>query len=177
MNDTADIIADVKKGDTRIYYDDEANVVLQPGDWIKFCEPDFDDNYKNRAEFIGQITQIESVESGAITIKDEAAKNYSIANNMWLKEFRPVKNIGIENLKIERDNTGEGDGKTINFDRVINSWIRGVETYNCTGYHIKISHSSHILIDGCFIHKPQIMIAMKEPVMVLFSVTLQQIAL
>ncbi|MBN2279642.1 MAG: T9SS type A sorting domain-containing protein [Candidatus Marinimicrobia bacterium] len=152
--DTALILDDVQKGDQVLYYDDTGNISLETGDWIKFCEPEFDDDYnKSKAEFIGQITQITAVGPGAVSIQDEAAKNYAVSNDMWLQEFRPVMNIGFENLKVERDNSSKGYGSTFYFDRAVNCWLKGVESYNCTGYHIQINHSTHIQIDGCFINK------------------------
>ena len=154
LDNTASILVDMNKGDKRIIFDDHANIRLQPGEWVKFCEPNFDDNYnKSDAEFIGQLTQVESYSPGEITIKDEAAKNYSAANGMWLREFRPMQNIGFENMKIQRDNTSKGYGSTFYFSLAANCWLDGVELYNCTGYHIQVNRSAHLSFTGCFIHK------------------------
>lgn len=124
---------------------------LSSGDWIHLCEENFDDHYSETG-YVGQITQLESGSTSLIVMKDEASKSYSSANNLWVKEIDPVKNIGFENFKIQRTNTTKGYGVNIKFSYSVNCWVKGIESYNCTGYHISCSHSSHIEINGCYIH-------------------------
>ena len=71
---------------------------------------------------------------------------------MWIQEIDPAYNIGFENFKIERTNTTKGYGSTFHFDLAVNCWIRGVESYNCTGYHVSIGKSSHIEVSGSYFH-------------------------
>jgi hypothetical protein len=78
--------------------------------------------------------------------------NHTSSNNLWVRKINPVKNIGFENFKIQRTNTTKGYGINFKFTFAINCWVKGVESYNCTGYHISCSHSSHIEINGCYIH-------------------------
>ena len=73
---------------------------LNVGDWIRLCEFShgvFDDWAQHS---IGQITQIASINGNSATMKDEASKDYSYGNNLRFWTIQPIKNVGIENLKI-----------------------------------------------------------------------------
>jgi hypothetical protein len=93
-------------------------------------------------------------------MKDEASKTYSVSLDLKVQKFRPVTNIGIENLKIYRvdspkstdDNKSYDKGNNIKFTRAVNCWIRGVESELTTRHHLVISRSSHIEISGCYFH-------------------------
>ncbi|MBC8395450.1 MAG: right-handed parallel beta-helix repeat-containing protein, partial [Candidatus Marinimicrobia bacterium] len=124
---------------------------LSTGDWIHLCEADLDDDY-NQTGYVGQITQLESVYPSTLTMKDEASKQYLSSNNLWVRKINKITNIGFENFKIMRTNTEKGNGGNINFSFAVNCWVKGVESYMCTGYHINSHRSSHINISGCYIH-------------------------
>ncbi|MFW5848116.1 MAG: glycosyl hydrolase family 28-related protein, partial [bacterium] len=137
---------------------------LTTGDWIVFCEPGFDDDYGSSSPYIGQVSKItnNNPSNNVITLKDNFSKYYSGSNNIWVKKINPTMNIGFENFKIKRTNPSNNDGsrwnkvdisgKTFGFDKCVNCWIKGVESYNCTGYHVHIYQSSHIEVSGCYIH-------------------------
>ena len=145
------IDSNIGKGNQWLYTNDGTSGIVV-GDWIHFREPGFDDYFPGEDSWNGQISQVEEVNDYNIKIKDEASKDYSTSNNMWVREFNPIYNIGFENFKIERTNTTQGHGVTFRFDQAVNCWIRGVESYMCTGYHVAVSRSSHLEISGCYIH-------------------------
>jgi hypothetical protein len=153
INNQVSITKDLKKAEQKIYYNDTAGVTFSKNDWIHFTESGLDDNYGDSSEYIGQISQIQNTAENYITIKDRASKAYKASNSMQLQKIEPVKNIGFENFKIERDNEEKGQGATFKFNLAVNCWIKGVEGFNCTGYHVNISRSSHILVKGCYFHK------------------------
>lgn len=143
------IVSNIDKGDNRIY---AQNHGFNQGDWVLFSEPGFDDDYGNSSSYIGQVSKVINYNLDDFTIKDYCSKDYSANNNMWVRKLNPVINVGFENFKIRRINSLEGDGKTFSFHKSINCWVKGVESNNCTGYHIHIAHSSHIYIFGCYLH-------------------------
>jgi len=153
INNQVSITEDLKKAEQKIYYNDTAGVAFSNQDWILFTEQGLDDNYGDSSAYIGQISQVQNTAENYITIKDRASKAYSASNNMQLQKIEPVKNIGFENFIITRNNEEKGQGATFKFNLAVNCWIKGVESYNCTGYHTNISRSSHILINGCYFHK------------------------
>jgi len=135
---------------------------LQPGDWIRLSEYNFDlynDNDKpspnNWAQgSVGQITRIESVSASHAVMKDKASKGYSDNNDLRVWKIVPIKNVGIEKLKIIRMNSGDSDsGSNILFKYAVNCWVKGIESYKTSRHHIDIQYSSHIYISGCYFHE------------------------
>jgi hypothetical protein len=62
-------------------------------------------------------------------------------------------NIGIENLKIYRNESGSSSsGSNIFFKHAVNCWIKGVESSFTSRHHIDAQRSSHIYISGCYLH-------------------------
>lgn len=127
-------------------------------DWILFVEKENPDAWVPSQEHYapcGQISRITLDPTGtSITIKDEATKEYLTANQLFLYKITPIRNVGIENLSVERlpDGDGKGKGITINFKYAVNCWVRGVKSEKAFGRHINIFRSSHIEISGCYIH-------------------------
>lgn len=142
------ISGDIIKGSNKIELSNEDSATFHEGDWIQFTEPGFDDKYGDSSSYIGQVSKIVNIGSDYIEIKDQASKKYSITNQLKIIKINPAQQIGFENFKIERTNQLKGNGATFKFDLAVNGWIKGVESYNCTGYHVQISRSSHILISG-----------------------------
>ena len=151
LEETITISKNIEKGDSVIHFDE--NVDFEVGDWIRFCEPKFNDKYGDHSEYVGQVSQVTSISDSSITIKDVASKYYSSDNEMWIRKFDPVENISFEHFKIERNNIEKGYGETFYFGKAINCRLIGIESYNCTGYHVNVKESSHIEIRGCYIHK------------------------
>jgi hypothetical protein len=157
-----DLTADLLKGDQVI----SATLPLCPmgsdrpdcfsaGNWIHLWEADFP--AEEGAE-VGQMTQLESV-SPELKIKDEASKVYLTKYGLQIQKIQPVTNIGIENLKIYRVDSSKssdnhyGSGSNFLFIYAINCWVRGVESALTSRHHIHISHSSHIEVSGCYLHR------------------------
>ena len=63
-------------------------------------------------------------------------------------------NIGIENLLIQRCDTGTADngGENILFEYAVNCWVKGVRFEQTCSTHIWITFSSHIYVSGCYFH-------------------------
>ncbi len=143
-----DVTENINKGNS-IIYGNFTN--LNAGDWILLCETDFDDKYPQNG-YVGQVSQLLSGGSSSIVMKDQASKSYLESNNLWVQEISPIKNIGFENFKISRTNTTKGYGVNFHFNKAINCWVKGIESYICTGYHFAVHQCSHIKIHGCYIH-------------------------
>ena len=84
-------------------------------------------------------------------MKDEASKNYSYGNNPRFWTISPIKNVGIEKLKIYRNDTGHHEaGENIYFSYAVNCWVKGVESYYNCRHHVNVIYSSHIKISGSY---------------------------
>jgi len=127
---------------------------LQSGDWVRLSEYNFPvySDWANHS--IGQITRIDNVEANHAVIKDEASKYYNDGNDLRVWKIVPIKNVGIEKLKIYRSNSGDNDkGSNIWFEYAVNCWVKGVESQKTSRHHIDIWYSSHIYVSGCYFHE------------------------
>ncbi len=147
------ITADLSKGQDTLVVDPSHDNDFFPGDWVFLREPEFDDNYGEDSPYIGQMTRIKQLSDSSFIIKDKTAKSYHQDNDLTVQKILPVNNVGLENLKIERDNSEKGYGVTLYYNKTVNCWIKGVESYNCTGTHIKMKYSAHNWVHGCYVHK------------------------
>lgn len=123
------------------------------GDWIHFYEassPYVEGDFENA---VGQITQLEDVNYFSGTMKDEASKAYSPGYGLTIQKILPVTNVGIENLKLKRLDSGDsGSGENIFFKYAVNCWVKGVESDKTCRHHVEIYKSSHIEVSGCYFH-------------------------
>jgi len=151
----------INKGSKNIYATN-LNQYFSSGDWIRFSEYWFDvhndidmPNEEDRwaQGCVGQITRLDSVTQNGGIMKDEASKYYDVNNDIRLYKINPVMNIGLENFKIKRIDTGYGEGgSNIKMKYAVNCWVKGVELEFTCENHIQIEYSSHIEVSGCYMN-------------------------
>ena len=153
-----DLNQNINKGDYGIHGDLSG---VSNRDWIHFTErlfhydPDIplEDNEKG---IVGQITKLTSKSGSDGTIKDSATKDYSTSKSLEIRKVNPVKNIGIENMTIQRfpcDKASvSGKGINIKFSFAVNCWVKGVKSENTSRHHLSVTHSSHLEISGCYFY-------------------------
>ena len=142
---------DVQKGDDIIVsYDGFPG--YSAGDWIYLQELDSDKTTDSWAHgSVGQITKFEGIDLELGHIKDKAAKKYETNFNTRIRKILPVKNMGIENLKIYRFDEGNTqDGTNILFEYAVNCYVRGIISQFTCRHHVTIDKSSHIKIAGSY---------------------------
>lgn len=144
------ITSDVAKNSTLLSCSDLST--FSANNWIHLCEQEFP--YGGDEEgFVGQITQLIAINSGQATMKDEASKEYLAENNLWIQKIYPIMNVGIEKLKIQRmDQSYSTQGANIFFNKVVNCWVKGVESENTTYMHLNIYECSQLEISGNYFH-------------------------
>jgi len=139
---------------------------LSDGDWVQFVKHYYDYHDPNapiKKDIVGQVTKVTAISTDAtgdlIEISDEANKDYTDSDNtnysLKVRKITPVKNIGIENLKITRspfEQATNGHPYNIYLSAAVNCWIRGVESTNASANHIQLNRSSHIEVSGNYIH-------------------------
>jgi len=136
---------------------------LSNNSWVHFYKPDYDykDTHGDIEEtIVGQVSQIVSIVGNTITIKDEANMSFyedePNESDLIIHSFSPVRNIGIENLTIERiegePHAGKGD-YNVAITRAVNCWLRGVESNFAARNHLTISTSTHVEVSGCYFHE------------------------
>lgn len=109
-----------------------------PADWAKFA--------------VGQMVRITEVDGNNLSLEYPLRIDYDPALSPELRRFVPKRDIGIENLKIERIDNPSGAGYNIGFSFATQCWVKGVESNMSAGSHIMLNASSHIEITGCYLH-------------------------
>jgi len=66
----------------------------------------------------------------------------------------PIRNSGIENLRLERllagNNTSRNNIHTVQFNNAADCWMRGVQSRMAFGSHVAIDYSTRVEITGCY---------------------------
>jgi hypothetical protein len=102
---------------------------------------------------IGQILRIDSVVGDTLFFHQPLRITYDSTKNVGVNKFTPRKEVGIECLSVERqDSLAPSVNIGIYFYHAVNCWVRGVESRKSIGSHFEADNSSHIEIRGCYVH-------------------------
>jgi len=149
----ASVTQDIPFKSNNINFNNSA-LTLSAGDWIFYYDRGVDMHYPDNTnpDFIGQITQVVSRVNYYLTVSSKSAMTYD-KDDSYVRKLNPIENVGFENFYIERTNTEESQyGNTIYFLYAVNSWVTGIESYNCTGSHIRLQKSAHNKVSGNYLH-------------------------
>ncbi len=129
-------------------------LVFSQGDWIQILKNDSALVTSSWAlNSVGQLVQIKQVIGNQIIINSPIRMDYLITENPYIQKFTPIQNSGIECLKIQRiDNTAPQQTSNIKFEFSVNSWVKNVESENCTFSHINLTKSSNISVTDSYFH-------------------------
>jgi hypothetical protein len=67
-------------------------------------------------------------------------------------KINPVQQVGIESMKIKRNDATSGQTSNIFFNYAVNCWVKGVELENSNYAHINLQSSANITLSGNYIH-------------------------
>jgi hypothetical protein len=151
-NDTSALILPFHKGDTLINVFNPG--LFAKGDWIRLIQNDdslITSSWAHRT--IGQICQIDSVYANDIFLHSALRMDYMLVNQPYIQKLNMKSKIGIECLKLERiDNTAPDQTNQIYFERVVNSYIRNVESSKCTFSHFNGRTVSNVEVENSYFH-------------------------
>ncbi len=95
---------------------------------------------KTNTYFLNQSIQTEWELSRKENLKPQVAK------------FNPIKEIGIESLKLSTDNINNRQGFNINFSYAANCWVDNIESAYAASVHINIGNSTSIEVRNSTLH-------------------------
>ncbi|MCG1034892.1 T9SS type A sorting domain-containing protein [Polaribacter sargassicola] len=152
LNISTNFLSEAIKGNNYIDVLDASN--FSEGDWIKIFQEDTEFVTSDWAnETVGQIVKIIDIVENRISLASPLRLNYSLDKSPYIKKINPVKNVGIENIKILRvDDTSPVLNSNILFNYVVNSWVKEVESENATYGHVNIVNGSNIYINQSYFH-------------------------
>jgi hypothetical protein len=123
------------------------------GDWIRIIQTDDDLVQSTWAHnTVGQITQILSIDNNKIHVSSDLRMDYDLARSPYVKKMNPVKNVGLECLKIERVDISTNQVSNLKYSRAVNCWVSGIESEKCNFSHIDAEYSSNISISKSYFH-------------------------
>lgn len=70
--------------------------------------------------------------------------DFPIANQPILVKINPIENVGIEDLKIKRQNFTSNQTSNIFLNYAVNCWVKGVESENTNFAHINLQSAANI---------------------------------
>lgn len=127
---------------------------LAPGDLL-LVEEDLDAwTYDAARRGRGGVFRIEKVEPHQVTLdlplalgldRVDAAQKNAIA-----AKLKPVRNVGIEGVRIELPDQPGPKGSAVHFKRVDQGMLRDVECWNPSMHHVEIAYSRGVIVRGCY---------------------------
>ncbi len=152
INDTTYLVKTFYKDDISVKVH---NVTLfSEGDWIQIIQNDTNLVTSSWAiHSVGQIVRIKSIAGNTITLDSPLRMEYNLERTPYIRRINPISNVGIECIKIVRkDDTAPEQSSNINFNYTVNSWVKCVESENCTFSHIQARNSSNLTISKSYMH-------------------------
>ncbi|HIF14916.1 MAG TPA: hypothetical protein EYQ86_06220 [Bacteroidetes bacterium] len=99
---------------------------------------------------VGEIAQIIAKHKNTIVLDREIHHTFDPKLRPSARKITPIKNIGVENLKI--NNSGGAEIRNIHFHKVYNSWVRNIEGAYTSKAHIVIRQSYRIEVRDNYLH-------------------------
>lgn len=110
-----------------------------PATWATYC--------------VGQMVQIIAISGNQITINHPLRIAYSLALSPEIRPIVPIRFAGVENLFIERTDSGTPPGgSNILFNYANNCWVRGIESNRSVSAHVSLYQSTNVEITGSYFH-------------------------
>jgi hypothetical protein len=127
---------------------------LNSGDWIKIYQQDDDLVVSSWAlNTVGQICRIEEIEGDTVYLQSSLRMDFELQREPKFKKINMISNVGIECLKIHRlDDAAPEQASNVAYHYCSNSWVKNVESENCTFAHIMAENSSNLAICRSYFH-------------------------
>ena len=147
-----ELLLDANRGQYFIVSDDAET--LSSGEWIKIYQNDDDLVTSSWAlNSVGQIIRVDQILGDTIYLRSPLRMDFEMMRSPKFKKIQMESNVGIECLKILRlDDTAPEQASNIAIRYASNSWIKNVESENCTFSHIVAENASNIKIGRSYFH-------------------------
>ena len=147
-----ELLLDANRGQYFIVSDDAET--LSSGEWIKIYQNDDDLVTSSWAlNSVGQIIRVDQILGDTIYLRSPLRMDFEMMRSPKFKKIQMESNVGIECLKILRlDDTAPEQASNIAFRYASNSWIKNVESENCTFSHVVAENASNIKIGRSYFH-------------------------
>jgi hypothetical protein len=102
---------------------------------------------------VGQMVRIEAIHGNTLTVNPPLHLDYKAANGSEIRPITYVDQVGIEDLALERLDSGASTGgNNLDFRYAADCWVRRVESDWTEKYHLAVSESLHLEIRDSYFH-------------------------
>ena len=148
-SETINVTEDVQKDDFLLKVD--SNAIIQPESYYMISEDDSHLVFSDWAiNSTGQINRAESLNEDVITFRSPFRRDFEVNRDAQIRRLNPIRNVGIENLTIERLDETEDQTSNIIFNYALNCWVKCIKSYNSNFAHVEVSYSTNINVDGSY---------------------------
>jgi len=147
--DTVKVLINGNKDDKIILVDNTASLAI--GDHIRIIDNDDSKITSTWAKYsTGQINQIDSIFENKIFLSSPLRRSFTVERDARLIKLNLVKNVGIENLRIERLDKTTVQTSNIFFEYAFNCRVKCIQSFQCNFAHLEIANSSNIEVSGSY---------------------------
>lgn len=136
---------------------DDRHIILSgasgfaPGDALQLIEEDDSLITSDWAlHTTGQIMRVGAVSGDTLFLESPLRRGYRLSEQARAVPLNMARNIGIERLRLVREDATVSQTSNIRFDLVADSWIQCVESYNANFGHIDLRRSMHVTVEGSY---------------------------
>ncbi|MFC1976419.1 glycosyl hydrolase family 28-related protein [Chloroflexota bacterium] len=144
------------KGSNEITVSDASNFTVGEGGQIRqediVASAGWDWGFDDEMYVVGQMVKIVAVNGNTLTIDPSLHIDYTSDKNPQIRPIRYIEQVGIEDLEIQRLDSGSYSGNNIDIGYAADSWIRRVESDWTEKYHISVANSLFLEIRDSYIH-------------------------
>ena len=150
-NDTSNLSQNAFKDSNTLFVYNPS--IFFPGDWVRIIRNDVGLISSNWAlNTVGQIVKINQVINNKLVFNSNLRMNYSLSDQPFIKKIILKENVGLECLKIVREDISSSQTSNIKFSRAGNCWVSGIESDKCNFAHIDAEYSSNLSISKSYFH-------------------------
>ena len=134
----------------------EDQLSFQAGDWAVLTRNDPGEGCDST--FMRQFLRVSEVAGGEVQFEEPLRIRYDATEDAArVHKLVPLQNIGFEDFTVDGSfNTYAGREGSMHsnliFQFVVNSWVRGVESYKPAYQHLILNKASNIEVFGCYFH-------------------------
>lgn len=149
--DPISVIGTVQEGSNVIPLQDASSISV--GDLVEVSQELYTWDAEWGKRSWGQVVVVTAVNGNEITVDLPLSLGLDPGQQPEVSRLRPIRNVGVEDLYIERRQYGESSN--IEMRTVYNAFVRNVESYNAVKFHVFLNRCRQVVISGNYIHDTQ----------------------
>lgn len=147
----SEVLESLPKGENKFMVADAS--LFEVGDFVLLQDTDDDLVVSPWAVgTTGQINQITAIDGNTIRLRSPVRRPFQLSRNPLLFPLEMVQNIGIEDLKVIREDATTEKNSNILFEWAYNCWIECIESEDCNYAHVEIGRSTNLKVSGNYFH-------------------------